>query len=76
MVVPGDIVRGGPLGAELKVVVDVAVEAGETWAVLRDRDDLDGLNLTAELAEPLVAHDHVSDVPGWAETSHGEWERS
>lgn len=70
--VPGDLVRHE--GVE-KVVVDVTDEA-EPWAVLRNRDDLDGLNPTAAPVAGLEVVGHLGAVPGWVEDAPGVWRQA
>lgn len=68
MVIPGDVVRYGSLGAE-HVVVDVA----EEWAVLRRRDDVDDPSFVAVLTGGLESVGHLESLPGWVEDEPGVW---
>jgi hypothetical protein len=71
-VVPGDLVRHQ--GREM-VVVDVSQtpDPEPDVAVLRDPADLTDPHVVGAYVDQLEVVRHLTDIPGWVETEHGQW---
>lgn len=71
-VVPGDTVVDTDGGPSL-VVVDVTSDG---FAVCRDPEDLVLQYPKCLPVSSLVVDGHLSAIPGWMETTHGQWEQA